>query len=158
MEAAAEEAVSRIQGTPFAHEAIIAHRVPKPDEWVFPPELEEKIRRFLANDSLDSRMRNNFIIKPAGTLWKSISSMYGVKIDNISTTALQIGAHMTDPRYCRNQHYSTTIYRMDSNWKGPEDIQRRFEVQPVLDISKLPEMHYMSYEQTCRLLYRVIKL
>ena len=46
MYAAADEAVSRIHGTPFAKSALHSCRTPDVNDWVFKPDVEDQIDSF----------------------------------------------------------------------------------------------------------------
>ena len=46
MYAAADEAVSRIHGTPFAKSALHSCRAPDVNDWVFKPDVEDQVDSF----------------------------------------------------------------------------------------------------------------
>ena len=142
MNHAAHEVVMRLDGTPFASRVIQAVRSPSPSSWVFPPEVEGCIREFLRNDSARHRLKSNFEMKPTGAIWENIKALYSVS-DPGTISAGQVYREMTNPDITWNQHYGFAIYRSDENWRGSG--RRRFEVQPMPDVGKLPEFHYVPF-------------
>jgi hypothetical protein len=145
MFAAVRDVVNRLQGTPFATSPITAFESPDTSDWVFAPECEQQIRDFLRVDSVQHRQNYNFVLKPAGPTWMKMKEVFrlGDGITNIH--AKDIHDHMTDERFIWCQHYGITIYRKDENWVGTSTC--RFEIQPVPDISRLPEFHYLKMDK-----------
>ncbi|CAC5412537.1 unnamed protein product [Mytilus coruscus] len=78
MEAAREEAVNRIDETPYASEKIEAVKPPPDFDWILTPETISKIISFLKKDTSEHRFENNFTIKPEGPVWNKLCKMYGI--------------------------------------------------------------------------------
>ena len=144
MNCAVNDVVVRLKGTPFASEPIDAFSTLPTSQWVFDPEYEQNIREFLRTDSLSHRRMHNFIIKPSGPTWEALKSLFNLA-DPGEIHARDIVHHMTDERFTYCQHYGFTVYRQDENWLGA--YRCRYEIQPVPDISCLPDFHYRSYSQ-----------
>ena len=80
MEAAADEAVRRIDKTPYAKGEIDSLRAPLQSMWVFAPEIEEAIRHFLSKDNTSFRIGNNFQISARGEIWESLCQLHGMDV------------------------------------------------------------------------------
>ncbi len=147
MEYAAKDAVHRISGVPYGRDKFLAYTAPPEDEWVVQKDIIDKMHHFLKRDTSEHRREFNFVIRPQGPVWERVCEMYDLHPGRVFS-ACRIFNEMTDPHtwIC---HYAFTSYRSDESWRGqPCD---RFELSPVLDISQLPEYHYLTYQQACQL-------
>ena len=43
------------------------------------------------------------------------------------------------------EHYGYSSYRPDEAWRGP--ALNRFEIQPIIDVTRLPEHHYLPFSK-----------
>lgn len=143
---AREEAVNRLQKVPYSIDTIDGHVPPKPCDWVFPKEYEDKFKKKLKVDDDLYRRENNFLLKPYGPIWEKLVDMYQLQQD-ASKSAYHIH------RYCSEfsflTHYSFATYRPDDNWRNGPVL--RHEIQPIIDISRLPDFHYLPYEEAVQL-------
>jgi hypothetical protein len=148
MEFAAKEAVSRIDGTPYAGEKMAAFLAPKSEDWVIGEAEEGKIRQFLQRDTDQHRERNNFTLHPSGPIWDKICQMYSVHPSK-HPSAARVYNEMTDPGLTWDGHYSFATYRADNEWHSAPC--QRYEISPVLDVTQLPAFHYVSYSDASKL-------
>lgn len=144
MKCAQKEAVKRIDGVLYSNDKISSYSAPEDTDWVFSPDLETSIKKFLQTDSTNCRTENNFVIKPKGELWDTLCLKYKLFKDK-TTTAFHIFNAVSDPDASVHAHYSFTCYRIDDSWRG-EPIPR-YELQPIIDVGRLPEFHYLSYTE-----------
>lgn len=144
MEAAREEAVLRINKTPYASEQIAAINPPPPSDvdWIVKPEIVSKITHVLSKDSSEHRFENNFTIKPEGPIWNKLCEIFGITPTKCFN-AVSIYNEMYNPKSAWMQHYAFSCYRPDETWEGNKI--HRFEIQPIVDIGKLPEHKYFPY-------------
>ncbi|CAG2220264.1 unnamed protein product [Mytilus edulis] len=56
---------------------------------------------------------------------------------------------MTNPEIPTLCHYSFAPRRPNAEWRGKP--VRQYEIQPLLDISRLPEFHYLPYEEAVKI-------
>jgi hypothetical protein len=143
MEHARMEAIERIDKTPYAKHNIYAYKPPTESDWVFPPEIIGKILHFLKTDSTSHRQQHYCVIKTGGPIWEKLVTKYSLK--NRTFHSISVYNEMTNPDSTWRQHYGFTVYRPDDCWRGA--AQERFEVQPVLDVSRLPDYHFLPYKQ-----------
>ena len=143
MKYAAETAVKCIAGTIFAEEEIKSHVAPEDDSWVFSKDLEGKMHSFLSGDSTEKRIQNNFLCKAEGPIWRRLCETYNLS-DRIRS-AVQVFNAAFDPASSFHQHYAFTSYREDNTWRG--EPLKSYEIQPIIDLAQLPELHYMPYEK-----------
>ena len=147
IEYAVLDVANRLDGTPFAEHSIRAMRAPTVEDWVFNTDYEQNIRDFLRSDSTSHRLNFNFDLKPDGPIWFKLKSLFSLADPTpAKISAFDIFNVMNDPKYTHSQHYGFTVYRQDEMWQGSNKL--RFEIQPILDASKLPEYHYLSYDQS----------
>lgn len=144
MEYAKDEAVRRLQGVPYSNDTMNGMKSPSHTKWVFDISYEEKIKKFLLRDNSDYRKSNNFTIKPSGEIWIKLCQMYNLK--DITKSAFHIFNYMTNPEISTLCHYTR---RPNEEWRGKP--VRQYEIQPLLDISRLPEFHYLPYEEAVKI-------
>ena len=144
MNYAREEAIRRLQKVPYAKDTIDGYAPPPESDWVFPMEYKEKINYFLKGED-DHRKENNFVIKPSGPIWEQLCNMYALNRD-VSKGAYHIFMYMRD--FSTLSHYSFAAYRPNENWRGKP--LKRYEIQPIIDINRLPEYHYLPYEEAVK--------
>ncbi|CAG2229037.1 unnamed protein product [Mytilus edulis] len=147
MEYAKDEAVRRLQGVPYSNDTINGMKSPSHTKWVFAFSYEKKIKKFLLRDNSDYRKSNNFTIKPSGEIWIKLCQMYNLK--DITKSAFHIFNYMTNPEISTLCHYSFAPRRPNEEWRGKP--VRQYEIQPLLDISRLPEFHYLPYEEAVKI-------
>ncbi|WAQ93675.1 hypothetical protein MAR_006146 [Mya arenaria] len=145
MEAAQIEAVNRLDGVPYSNNTLVSEIAPKISEWVFNPDYEAQIKQFLEKDTSAHHVKNNFVIKPNGPIWDRLCSLYSLTKEK-AISAFHVNMYALDPKTSSNMHYAFATYRPDDEWRG-EPI-KRYEIQPVLNMARLPEFHYMSYDET----------
>lgn len=145
MEAAAKEAVNRLHGTPFAKDKLFACNAPSPETWVISPEMEKEMKRFLLKDQTEYRVLHNFTLKPKGPVWAKLCEMYCID-KNKAKTAIHLFNSCYEPGNSWQQHYAFSVYRPNDSWRGQKPI-RRFEIQPIIDVGRLPEHHYLPFGQ-----------
>ncbi|VDH94976.1 Hypothetical predicted protein [Mytilus galloprovincialis] len=144
MEYAKDEAVRRLQGVPYSNDTMNGMKSPSHTKWVFDISCEEKIKKFLLRDNSDYRKSNNFTIKPSGEIWIKLCQMYNLK--DITKSAFHIFNYMTNPEISTLCHYTR---RPNEEWRGKP--VRQYEIQPLLDIGRLPEFHYLPYEEAVKI-------
>jgi hypothetical protein len=116
MKFAAEDAVSRISGTPYAGCKMNAYMAPDENSWIFEASLEQKFKEFLKIDSTNHRIQHNFKISPKGPIWNKICELFSVdKSKCVSTktsifislhiiNAMGVLFHPTDSKPCFQPH------------------------------------------------------
>ncbi len=62
-------------------------------------------------------------------------------------SAVSIFNEMNDPHTSWSGHYSFATYRADESWRGQPC--NRYELSPVVDVTRVPEYHYFSYMDAC---------
>ena len=144
MNAARDNAIDRLNGTPYAREKISAVKPPPEEDWVISAGIVEKIQTFLKKDTTEHRLQNNFIISPNGPVWKDMCRIYDLHFKK-SFSAISIFNEMYDPKSSWLQHYAFACYRPDDSWTSVP--VRRYEIQPILDVSKLPDHKYLPYSE-----------
>ncbi|XP_021376553.1 uncharacterized protein LOC110465207 [Mizuhopecten yessoensis] len=149
MEAAASLAVQRIKGTSFAGGHLQSYRGPSVDEWVFPLDCDGHIRSFLSRDTNEFRNENNFVLRPRGPIWEKLCTLYGLDEFKV-ISASRLFNQIYEPNHSWQQKYGFTVYRPDEDWRGDAQV-RRFEIQTILDVGRLPEYHYLPYVQVEKL-------
>lgn len=145
MKFAREEAIRRLQKVPYSKDTIDGDAPPPTCDWVFQEHYEEKFRKFLQVDDDRHRREHNFLIKPSDPIWNKLCTMYNLQED-IVKGASHIFRYTKE--YSTLTHYSFASYRPDDNWRGGS--LQRFEIQPIIDITRLPEFHYLAYEEAVR--------
>ena len=148
MEAAREEAISRIDKTPYASEQIAATKPPAEVDWIVKPEVISKITNFLKKDTSEHRFENNFTIKPEGPIWNKLCEIFDITPTKCFN-AISIYNEMYNPKSAWIRHYAFSCYRPDDMWVG--NSIHRFEIQPIVDIGKLPEHKYLPYQEAKKL-------
>lgn len=84
-------------------------------------------------------------------MWKKLCCMY--KLDEVKgISAVHLYNSCYDTGNFWQQHYGFTVYRPDDNWRG-EGRVRRFEIQPIIDVGKIPEFHYLPYCQVEKIVH-----
>lgn len=78
-------------------------------------------------------------------IWDRLCKKYNLYKD-CAKSAYHIHAYVCDSFNSFATHYSFTVYRPDNEWRG--EPLNRYELQPLVDIARLPEFHYLSYEDT----------
>lgn len=144
MEMARTEAIDRISGAFHAGEVLHSCSPPSESNWVFPPEVEVQVDELLKNDNPQWRLEHNFRLEPTGPIWERLCEMYD--LSNRNRQAVYIFNAAFDPLNSWHQHYAFASYREDKSWRGPDPV-RKFELQPIVDIGRLPEHHYLPYSQ-----------
>jgi hypothetical protein len=139
MEFAREEAIGRLDKTPYAGEELRAIKPPPENDWVITKELISKINMFLKKDCTEYRNEKNFVIH-LGKLCE-VYDLCPTKCFN----AVSIFNEMNDPTTSWLQQYCFVSYRQDDDWIGSSI--NRFEIQPVVDISALPDHKYLPFQQ-----------
>ena len=66
-----------------------------------------------------------------------------------SKTAIDLYNLSHEPGNSWQQNYGFVEYRPDESWRGNK--VRRFEIQPIIDVGRLPEFHYLPYSQVEKL-------
>ena len=135
-------------GVPYGRCQLTGLLAPKEDDWVVSCVDGNKWRTFLARDDTDYRKRNNFVIKPGGPIWEKICVMYDLRPNRVFS-ASRIYHEMSDPQTSWQGHYSFAGYRADDSWHGT--ACPRYEMTPILDLTRLPEYHYLPYDQAVHL-------
>ena len=138
---------------PYSKDTIDGHAPPPMCDWVFPEHYEEKFRKFLQVDDDQHRREHNFLIKPCGPIWNKLCNMYNLQED-IVKGASHIFRYTKE--YSTLTHYSFAAYRADNNWR--RGSLRRFEIQPIIDITRLPEFHYLAYEKSVQVVEDLYKI
>ncbi|CAG2236052.1 unnamed protein product [Mytilus edulis] len=144
MQHAANEAVHRISQTPYANEKFEAYRAASEDDWVFSNSLEKLIKEYLQVDSTKHRFYKNFSIKPGGKIWDELCTIYKLNAD-LTFSAVSIFNEENNTDNVWIEHYGFTSYRPDDVWRGSS--LNRFEIQPITDITKLPEHYYLPFHK-----------
>lgn len=144
MKFAAEDAVSRISGTPYAGCKMNAYMAPDENSWIFEASLEQKFKEFLKIDSTNHRIQHNFKISPKGPIWNKICELFSVDKSKC-VSAISIYNESTNPENTWDGHYEYAVYRPDDAWRGK--ALNKFEIQPIIDVNKLPEHHYLPFEK-----------
>ena len=127
--------------------------LPTVEDRVFNTDFEQNIRDFLRSESTSHRLNFNFHLKPAGPISFKLKNTFSLTDSTpANISALEIFNIMNNPLYTHSQHYGFTVYRQDEMWQGSN--KSRFEIQPIPDASKLPEYHYLSYEQSKSLVFQ----
>ena len=146
---AAQQAAKRIDGTLHCGRPFAAYVAPSDSDWPIKPDLQEKIKQFLDKDSDDHRRATDFEIRPGGPIWDTLCEYYPALSKNMCVTARRVYHSMVEPKVSWSGKYLFASYRNDDNFRGPPI--RRYEITPLLDISRLPEFHYMEYEDAVKL-------
>ena len=63
---------------------------------------------------------------------------------------------MYTKEYSPLTHYSFASYRPDDNWRG--GYLPRIEIQPIIDITRLPEFHYLAYEEAVQVVDQLYEM
>ncbi|CAG2256964.1 unnamed protein product [Mytilus edulis] len=66
--------------------------------------------------------------------------------EDITKSAFHIFNYMTNPEISTLCHYTR---RPNEEWRGKP--VRQYEIQPLLDIGRLPEFHYLPYEEAVKI-------
>ena len=111
---------------------------------VFDKTTEDMSKELIKSDAYDYMVQNNFVIKPGGKIWNRLCQRYHFLRDQ-TISAASVYQESQNSTCTWQEHYSFTCYRQDDFWAGPP--LRRFEIQPILDVSRLPEHHYLNYHQ-----------
>ena len=141
MQYAAKDAVNRIQETPFAEDRFRSYLAPPETDWVISQDVEDKLRELLKSDSFQNISRHNFVMKPQGEIWDKLCELYGLNQQQ-SLNAGALYHESINPMCTWPEHYAFTCYRPDDSWLS--EPLRRYEIQPILDVSRLPEHHYLT--------------
>ena len=149
MQFAQNEAVKCLQGVPYSNDTINGVKSPDCSKFVFDTSYEVKFKKFLLRDSTEYRQNCNFLIKPAGEIWEKLCEMYNLT-KNLAKSAYHIHNLMTNPDFSTICHYSFTAIRINEEWRWAP--VSKYEVQPILDISRLPEHHYLPFEEAVRVI------
>lgn len=145
MEAAQIEAANRLDGVPYSNNKLASEVAPKTSEWVFNPDYETQIKQFLEKDTAAHQLEKNFVITPNGPIWDKLCRMYNLTKEK-AIAAFHVNMYAFDPKSSNHMHYAFATYRPDNEFRG-EPI-KRYEIQPVINMARLPEFHYMSYDET----------
>ncbi|KAL3871147.1 hypothetical protein ACJMK2_039164 [Sinanodonta woodiana] len=146
MEHARKDAIQRIQGVPYSKDILDAHSPADTEKWVLNPNHEWKIHKFLERDTIEHHQLNNFLAKPSGEIWSKLCKMYDL-VEDIAKGATFLYHYMTDPTSSVSSHYSFAAYRANDG-----STITRYKIQPILDISHLPEFRYLPYEQAVNII------
>jgi hypothetical protein len=90
------------------------------------------------------RIQHNFKISPKGPIWNKICELFSVDKSKC-VSAISIYNESTNPENTWDGHYEYAVYRPDDAWRGK--ALNKFEIQPVIDVNKLPEHHYLPFEK-----------
>ena len=90
------------------------------------------------------RIQHNFKISPKGPIWNKICELFSVDKSKC-VSAISIYNESTNPENTWDGHYEYAVYRPDDAWRGK--AFNKFEIQPVIDVNKLPEHHYLPFEK-----------
>ena len=58
--------------------------------------------------------------------------------------------------YSTLTHYSFASYRPDDKWRGGS--LQRLEIQPIIDMTHLPEFHYLAYDEAVRVVDQLYEM
>lgn len=146
MNFAREEAINRLQDVPYAKDTINGHAPPPTADWVIGEEYVAMINKFLERDDLMYHQENNFLIKPRGPIWDKLCNLYDLQ-RNIVKLAFHIHRYMIElSTFC---HYSFAAYRPNEEWRHKP--LKHYQIQPLIDMSRLPEFHYLPYEEAVKI-------
>jgi hypothetical protein len=122
-------------------ECIYGSRRELLDIWGF---IRTKFKEFLKIDSTNHRIQHNFKISPKGSNWNKICELFSVDKSKC-VSAISIYNESTNPENTWDGHYEYAVYRPDDAWRGK--ALNKFEIQPIIDVNKLPEHHYLPFEK-----------
>ncbi len=144
MNHAVQEAVKRIQGTFHGGYEFLAFEAPSEADWVISPDVYDKLSTFVKLTSDQSRVAQNFIIRPEGPIWERICEIYDIYPAK-AFSAYRIWNEVTDLNVSWPGRYMFSTYRKDDSWRG--DPCKRYEISPVLDITSTRGAHYVSVDK-----------
>lgn len=130
--------------TPYSGQRFRSYLAPPVEDWVFPYKFEPLLKEFLKVDTQIIECQKNIIISPEGSIWENLCKHFHITLRK-TFSAISIFNEANPPENTWNEKYGFTCYRPDESWRG--DRIDRFVIQPVIDATKLPEHHYISYDQ-----------
>lgn len=158
MEHARLDCIRRIDNAPYAGSTMTALKPPPECDWIISVQDVNKIEQFLKTDSTEYRLRHNFVIKPQGPLWEKLCDKYKLSRTK-AFHAISVFDESNDPFCSWQQHYGFSSFRRDDAFRGNMFPFRhvgipykRIELQPIIDVGKLPEFHYLPYSQVVQML------
>jgi hypothetical protein len=98
----------------------------------------------LTQSPVFSHIQHNFKISPKGPIWNKICELFSVDKSKC-VSAISIYNESTNPENTWDGHYEYAVYRPDDAWRGK--ALNKFEIQPIIDVNKLPEHHYLPFEK-----------